>query len=57
MGAELHHTYDIEGGGIWGAPFGRHVALWLFHFFHFYVSRLPSLERKIIKGWGAFSTV
>ena len=19
------------GGGIWGAPFGRHAALWLFH--------------------------
>ena len=31
MGAELCLAHDMGGGGIWGAPFGRHAALWLFH--------------------------
>ena len=33
MGAELCLPHDMGGGGIWGAPFGRHAALRLFHFF------------------------
>ena len=31
MGAELCLAHDMGGGGIWGAPFGRHAALRLFH--------------------------
>ena len=33
MGAELCLPHDMGGGGIWGAPFGRHAALRLFHLF------------------------
>ena len=33
MGAELCLAHDRGGGGIWGAPFGRHAALWLFHLY------------------------
>ena len=33
MGAELCLAHDMGGGGIWGAPFGRHAALWLFHLY------------------------
>ena len=32
MGAELCLAHDMGDGGIWGAPFGRHAALRLFHF-------------------------
>ena len=32
-GRAMSCPWTWGGGGIWGAPFGRHAALWLFHFF------------------------
>ena len=50
MGAELclAHRHG-GGGGIWGAPFGRHAALRLFHFswtliFKYWYNLTPSLH-------------
>ena len=40
------------GGGIWGAPFGRHAALWLFHLkFCIVVQQCTCIKFKIFQIW------